>query len=151
MTSSNWSQGFPGGASVKEHTCQRWKPKRYGFSPWIGKIPWRRKWQPTLVFLPGESPWTEKPGSLQSIGLWRVGHYWSDLAHNWSQVGSANSNYGRYQWLIKSWPFGANCYRGDCLASWIVTRDSGLSSYKSDLQTAGWLLGLLIIVIGLIS
>ena len=26
-----------------------------GFDPWIGKIPWRRAWQPTLVFLPGES------------------------------------------------------------------------------------------------
>ena len=28
---------------------------RHGFSPWVGKIPWRRAWQPTLVFLPGES------------------------------------------------------------------------------------------------
>ena len=28
---------------------------RQGFNPWVGKIPWRRKWQPTLVFLPGES------------------------------------------------------------------------------------------------
>ena len=26
-----------------------------GFNPWVGKIPWRREWQPTLVFLPGES------------------------------------------------------------------------------------------------
>ena len=25
------------------------------FDPWVGKIPWRRKWQPTLVFLPGKS------------------------------------------------------------------------------------------------
>ena len=29
-----------------------WRP---GFNPWVGKIPWRRKWQPTPVFLPGES------------------------------------------------------------------------------------------------
>ena len=35
---------------------------------WVGKIPWRRTWQPTSVFLPGESPWTEKPGRLQSRG-----------------------------------------------------------------------------------
>ena len=28
---------------------------RTGFNPWVGKIPWRRKWQPTPVFLPGES------------------------------------------------------------------------------------------------
>ena len=27
---------------------------RHRFSPWVGKIPWNRKWQPTLVFLPGE-------------------------------------------------------------------------------------------------
>ena len=29
--------------------------KRHRFDPWVGKIPWRRKWQPTLVFLPEES------------------------------------------------------------------------------------------------
>ena len=28
---------------------------RDGFKPWVGKIPWRRAWQPTPVFLPGES------------------------------------------------------------------------------------------------
>ena len=28
---------------------------RQGFDPWVGKIPWSRKWQPTPVFLPGES------------------------------------------------------------------------------------------------
>jgi len=28
--------------------------RRHGFSDWIGKIPWRRAWQPTSVFLPGE-------------------------------------------------------------------------------------------------
>ena len=32
--------------------------ERRGFYPWVGKIPWRRAWQPTLEFLPGESPWT---------------------------------------------------------------------------------------------
>ena len=29
--------------------------KRHGFSPWVRKIPWRREWQPTPVFLPGKS------------------------------------------------------------------------------------------------
>ena len=42
------------------------------FDPWVGKIPWRRAWQPTPVFLPGELPWIEKPGRLQSMGLQRV-------------------------------------------------------------------------------
>ena len=40
----------------------------------VGKIPWRRAWQPTPLLLPGESPWTEEPGGLQSVGLKRVRH-----------------------------------------------------------------------------
>ena len=36
--------------------------------PWVGKIPWRRTWQPTPVYLPGESQ-TEEPARLQSMGL----------------------------------------------------------------------------------
>ena len=48
--------------------------------PWVGKIPWRRAWPPTPVFLPGESPWTEEPGGLQSMGLQRVTQDWSNLA-----------------------------------------------------------------------
>ena len=46
------------------------------FNPWVGKIPWKRTWQPTPVFLPGESPQTEEPGRLQSMGSQRVGHNW---------------------------------------------------------------------------
>ena len=42
--------------------------RRLGFDPWVRKIPWRRKWQPTPVFLPGEIPWPEKPGRLLSMG-----------------------------------------------------------------------------------
>ena len=68
------------GTSGKEpaHQCRRCKG--LGFDPWGRKIPWRRAWQPTPAFLPGESPWTEEPGGLQSIGLQRVRHIWSDLA-----------------------------------------------------------------------
>ena len=40
---------------------------RLGLDPWVGKIPWRRAWQPSLVFLSGESSWTEEPGRLQSV------------------------------------------------------------------------------------
>ena len=35
---------------------------------------WSRKWQPTPVFLPGQSPWTEEPDGQQSMGLQRVRH-----------------------------------------------------------------------------
>ena len=46
--------------SGKESACQ-WMRSR--FSPWVGKILWRRKWQPTPVFLPGKSP-----GQTNSVG-----------------------------------------------------------------------------------
>ena len=45
--------GFPGGKlSTKESACQC---KKQGFDPQVGKISWRRAWQPTPVFLPGKS------------------------------------------------------------------------------------------------
>ena len=40
---------------IKKPACQCRRHKRKGFYPWVGKIPWRRKWQLTPVFLPGES------------------------------------------------------------------------------------------------
>ena len=49
------STRFPGGSAVKNLPANAGDVKRYGFNPWVGKIPWRRKWQPTVVFLPGKS------------------------------------------------------------------------------------------------
>ena len=50
---------------------------RPGFDPWVGKIPWSRKWHPTPVFLPGKF---HGPRSLvsysQSTGSQRVGQDW---------------------------------------------------------------------------
>ena len=43
---------IPRWCSGKESTCQC---RRCGCNPWLGKIPWKRKWQPTLVFLPANS------------------------------------------------------------------------------------------------
>ena len=60
-------QSFPGGSNGKESA---WNARDLRFNPWVGKIPWRREWQPTPVFLPGEfrgqrslaghSPWGRK-------------------------------------------------------------------------------------------
>jgi len=47
--------GFPGGASGKKPTYQYRRCKRCGFDPWVEKTPWRRAWQPTPVYMPGES------------------------------------------------------------------------------------------------
>ena len=67
------------GLSGKEAICQCRRFKRFRFNCWAGKIPWRREWQPTPVFLPGESPWTEEPGGQQSRGSQRVRHYWAHM------------------------------------------------------------------------
>ena len=48
------SVGFPGGTSGKEPACQCRRHKRFGFDPWLRKIPWRREWLATPVFLPGK-------------------------------------------------------------------------------------------------
>ena len=68
------SMGFQGGASGKEPACQCGRHKGHGFNPWLGKIPWRRAWQPNPVFLPGES---HGQGRLVGYSPW--GHKESDM------------------------------------------------------------------------
>ena len=62
-------------------TCQCRRHRRCGFNPWVGKIPWRRTWQSTPLFLPREShgqrthgmePWTESM-------VYRVAKSWTRL------------------------------------------------------------------------
>ena len=48
-------KGLPRWCSGKEPACQCRRHKRPRFNLWVGKIPWRRKWQPTPLFLPGKS------------------------------------------------------------------------------------------------
>lgn len=64
-------------------------------------------------------------------------HNWFSLVglklEEWTKIREAVSS------LIKSWPFGANCYGSYCLDPWIVPRNSYLASCKSDFQQAGFL------------
>ena len=48
-------EGLPRWHTAKDPACQCRRHKRPGFDPWVGKIPQRRAWQPTPIFLPGES------------------------------------------------------------------------------------------------
>ena len=58
---------------ANERWLNRWRIHlqcgRPDFDPWVEKIPWRRAWQPTPVFLPGKCPWTEKPGGATGHGV----------------------------------------------------------------------------------
>ena len=49
-----YSWGIPRWHSGRESTCQCRRCKRCGFDPWVGKISWKRAWQPAPVFLPGK-------------------------------------------------------------------------------------------------
>ena len=74
-SSTTVKYGLPGSDSGKEPTCQGRRHKTCRFYPWVGKIPWSRKWQPTPVFLPGEFHGQRSlVGYIQSMGLQRVGH-----------------------------------------------------------------------------
>ena len=65
---------FPGGSDGKASICLQCRKPR--FDPWVRKVPWRSKWQPTPVFLPGKShgwrslvsysPW----GHKEPINYW---------------------------------------------------------------------------------
>ena len=69
-----------------KNLCQCRRLSRHKFDPWIGKIPWRRKWQPAPVFLPGES---HGQRSLTDYSPW--GHKESDTTerlsmHAWAML-----------------------------------------------------------------
>ena len=75
--------GFPSGTSGKEPTCQCRRHKRQGFDSWVRNITWKRKWQPTPAFLPGEfqgqrSPPGYSPWGPLSMGFSRQ-ECWSGL------------------------------------------------------------------------
>ena len=59
LTKHSYKHTVPGGSDGR--VCLQWR--RCEFHPWVGKIPWRRAWQPTPVFLPGESHAQRSPGS----------------------------------------------------------------------------------------
>ena len=68
--------GFPGGSDGKESVCNAGDRFRsQGWEDPLEEGMATQYWQSTPVFLPGESPWTEEPGGLQSMGSQRVEHY----------------------------------------------------------------------------
>ena len=68
-----FNRGFSGGQ------CRT--PKRLGFDLWVGKIFWRRAWQPTPVFLHGESHGQRSLAHYSSWGCKRIRQNWSNWVH----------------------------------------------------------------------
>ena len=90
---------------VKESACQCRRCKRCRFDPWVRKMPWRRAWQPTPVFLLGESHgqrawWTTLRGVSKSQTLP------SDWAHThalWPMTVTPNCRIvvNQWSWAVK--------------------------------------------------
>ena len=62
------------------HTKKRWPHRKFFYllHSILQKVPWRRKWQPFPLLLPGKIPWTEEPGGLQSMESQSVPHDWGN-------------------------------------------------------------------------
>ena len=102
------SSNVPRCLSGKEPTCQC---RRCGFNPWIGKIPWKRKWQPTPVFLPGKSYGQR---SLAGSSPWGRKRVWHNLAIKTTTI-------------LCACVLSHLCCIQLCATPWIVARQAPLS------------------------
>ena len=75
--------GFPGGTSGKEHACQCRRPKRYGFNPWVEKIPWSGYSNPLQYSC------LEK---CMNAGAWQATIHESQSQTRLKQLGSSHSS-----------------------------------------------------------
>ena len=78
------------------------------FNPWVGKIPWRRAWQPTPVLF----PWIEEPDRLQSMTLQRIGQ-------NWATQHSTASRKGAVRFTDTASDDPCQRYFGHCSPKWL--------------------------------
>ena len=92
-------QGFPGGPSGEESTCQCRRHNRCEFDLSVRKIPWRREWQPTPVFLPGESHGQRSLAGYTPCGPKEL-DMTGDLAHSQSAHSQQKHFLGGEQWVL---------------------------------------------------
>ena len=105
------ARGLPGGTNGQEPTCQCRGHRRHGFNPWLWNIPWRRAWQSTPVFLPGESY-----GQRSLVGYRPCDCKESDMTERltlsllkelWSSFGEepikTQITFSQVWWLVKWW------------------------------------------------
>ena len=114
--------GFPRAASDKEPACQCRRCKRLWFDLWVGKIPWRKAWQPTPVFLPGESQGQRSPVSYNPWGF-KESDTTEHMAHGMARNGDESI------WIIRM---------NNCNPMWVLAQDEcGCQSTDME-QTRTW-------------
>ena len=124
-SNSRESACFSGGASGEEPACQCRTRKRLGFDPWVGKVPLKRKWQPTLVFLPGKF---HGQRSLVGYGPWGCKE-WDTT--QWLSNNNIRWHFSQWKKFYKDLQIGAHPYiycnflcniRICCILLWISKR-----------------------------
>ena len=146
--------GFPGGSGVKNLLQCR----RYRFYSWVGKIPYRRKWQCTPVFLPGKSHrFPEELGMLQFMGLQKSQTWLSDYTTvttcltNYALVTVKNQCGRRTRWWKSKWTWstslstdssGIHLQTQKCLQNtsweWTGVPDQCKRIYRTMQNLVGW-------------
>ena len=101
QTASTQSR-LPQWLSGKEPACRCRRHRRCGFDPWIGKIPYWRKWQPAPVYLPGKSH-----GQRSLVDYHQLGPKESDTEHTWTQDSKQNHKLG-----VRSYPCSTHTLPG---------------------------------------
>ena len=81
--------GFPNGLAGKQSACNARGPGKVSSIPGLGRSPWKRKWQPTLVFLPGKSHGQStlagySPRSQTQLTIKRIQHWRQKCLGNFS-------------------------------------------------------------------
>ena len=95
FTREEFGGWLPRWRSGKESACQCRRCNRCGFNSWVGKIPLRRKWQPTPIFLPGKFH-----GQWSLVGYSPWGH--NESRHNWAcrQAEDKAETESNHNWLV---------------------------------------------------
>ena len=97
------NKDISGGASAKEPACQFRRHRRCRFDSWVRKVPWSRKWQPALVFLPGKFYGQRSLEGYCPPGLKRVRY---DLATKQPKTPKRGNPYNSiiFPWLVVNGP-----------------------------------------------
>ena len=123
--------GSPCGSAVKNLPAMHKICRRCRFNPWVGKIPWRNKWQLAPVFLTWKILWREESGVLPTMGSQRVRHDSTTAATDVTQqctgaqcMQYAGQPYGFNWWAAEGVVCGFKQNKGGTYTSvsWVITK-----------------------------
>ena len=111
------SWGLPRCLSGKESACQGKRHRNRGFEPWVRKIPWWRKWQPTPVFFPGKFCGQRSLVGYSPCGSQKSPIWLGNWAHSWFHSGLNRTT--AQSWVLLTGYLVSILKRGIFQGSWV--------------------------------